>query len=271
MSKPWPTEVNKFIVANAQGRSCMEIVELINRQGFDKKYGMTFTCKMIKTAKSRMHIRSGTKGGNPKGYSPVYPEGMLEYIRSIATGKSTKEIVIMVNNKYGEGTIDARRIKSYMGNHGIVTGIDTRFKPGQVPYNKGKTMSPEVYAKVAATMFKKGHVPANHKNVGEYSHTTEGYLIRKVQEQGTYWERWELVHRAVWEEHNGLVPDGKKVSFLDGDKDNCDIRNLVLIDNDVNLEMNHSRLRSKDAEITKTGVALASLKVSIRKKQRENT
>ena len=34
------------------------------------------------------------------------------------------------------------------------------------------------------------------------------------------------------------------VSFLDGDKDNCDIDNLVLIDNKENLELNRSNLRS---------------------------
>ena len=128
-------------------------------------------------------------------------------------------------------------------------------------------MSPEQYEKCKATMFQKGNVPANHMEVGEYTHTTDGYLVRKVQEQGTQRERFEFVHRKVWEEHNGPIPEGKMVSFLDGDKDNCDIDNLVLIDNKENLELNRSNLRFSNAEFTKAGVAIAKVKVAARQRR----
>lgn len=129
-------------------------------------------------------------------------------------------------------------------------------------------MSQEQYEKCRATMFKKGDVPANHMEVGEYTHTTDGYLIRKVKETGPQRERFEFVHMAVWEEHNGPVPEGKMVSFLDGNKDNCNIENLVLIDNEENLEMNRSRLRFTDPERTKTGVLVAKARVTVRQKKR---
>ena len=135
------------------------------------------------------------------------------------------------------------------------------------PANKGKKMSPEQYEKCKATMFHKGNVPANHMEVGEYTHTTDGYLIRKVQEQGTQRERFEFVHRKVWEEHNGPIPEGKMVSFLDGNKDNCDIDNLALIDNKENLELNRSNLRFSNAEFTRAGVAIAKVKVAARQRR----
>ena len=113
-----------------------------------------------------------------------------------------------------------------------------------------------------------GDILAHHKKGGEYTHTTDGYLIRKVKETGPQWERFEFVHRAAWEEHNGPVPEGKMVSFLDGNKDNCDIENLVLIDNAENLEMNRSRLRFTDPERTKTGVLVAKTRVTVRQKKR---
>ena len=128
-------------------------------------------------------------------------------------------------------------------------------------------MGREQYAKCQATMFHKGDIPANHMEVGEYTHTTDGYLIRKVQEKGTQRERFEYVHRKVWEEHNGPIPDGKMVSFLDGNKDNCDIDNLVLLDNKENLEMNRSNLRFSNAEFTKVGVTVAKLKVAARQRK----
>lgn len=253
---------------NVPGRSTKEVTVLINQQGFDKKYGMVFTDAIMKGAKSRFGFKSGTPTGNPKGYSSKYPDGMAEYVESIAKGKSTAELVEAVNRKYGAGTIGIRQMKAYKKNHGINTGLTGQFEPGHIPANKGKKMSPEQYEKCKATMFRKGNVPANHMEVGEYTHTTDGYLVRKVKEDGTQRERFEFVHRRVWEEHNGPIPEGKMVSFLDGDKDNCDIENLILIDNAENLEMNRSKLRFDNPDFTKAGATVAKLKVAARGRKR---
>lgn len=263
----WPDEVVEWLKKNTAGRTTKELTALINQQGFDKKYGMEFTEAMIKGAKNRYGFKSGTPGGNPKGYSAKYPKGMEAFIKSIAEGKSTAELVEAVNNKFGAGTIGIRQMKAYKKNHGINTGMTGQFELGHIPVNKGKKMSAEVYAKVAPTMFKKGDIPANRMNIGEYTHTTDGYLVQKVQEQGTQRERFEFVHRKVWEEYNGPIPDGKMVSFLDGDKDNCNIDNLVLIDNCENLELNRSNLRFSEAEFTKAGLAVAKVKIAARRKK----
>ena len=263
----WPEEGIAWLRENVPGRTTKQVTELINQQGFDKEYGMVFSDTVIKNAKNRYGIKSGTNGGFPKGYSPKYPEGMESYIRSIATGRKTKEIAELVSAHFGI-EFSEKQCKAYKKNHDIISGVDCRFEKGHVPANKGKPMSQEQYEKCKATMFKKGDVPANHMEVGEYTHTTDGYLIRKVKETGPQWERFEFVHRAAWEEHNGPVPEGKMVSFLDGNKDNCDIENLVLIDNAENLEMNRSRLRFTDPERTKTGVLVAKTRVTVRQKKR---
>lgn len=263
----WPVEVVEWLRDSTYGRTVKELTELINKQGFDSKYNMIFTEAMIKGAKNRYGFKSGTPGGNPKGYSAKYPKGMEAFIKSIAEGKSTAELVEAVNDKFGVGTIGIRQMKAYKKNHGINTGLTGQFEPGHVPANKGKKMPVEVYVKAAPTMFKKGDIPANHMNIGEYTHTTDGYLVRKVQEQGTQWERFEFVHRKAWEEYNGPIPEGKMVSFLDGDKDNCNIDNLVLIDNRENLELNRSNLRFSEAEFTKAGLAVAKVKIAVKKKK----
>lgn len=264
----WPAEVVDWMRENTPGRTTKELTSLINQQGFDKKYGMVFTESIIKGAKSRYGFKSGTPGGNPKGYSPKYPEGMEEYIRSIAKGRGVEEIAKAVSDHFGID-FSASQCRAYKKNHDIVSGIDCRFGKGHIPANKGKKMSPEQYEKCKATMFKKGNVPANHMKVGEYTHTTDGYLVRKVQENGTQRERFEYVHRKVWEEHNGTIPEGKMVSFLDGDKDNCDIENLVLVDMSENLELNRTKMRFDNAELTKVGVTVAKVRVAARKKKKE--
>lgn len=268
MGKKWADEIVDWLRVNVPGRTTKEVMELISQQDFGGKYGIVFTEAAIKGAKSRYHIKSGTPVGTPKGHSSKYPDGMAEYIRGIAEGRSTAELVAAVNKKYGEGTINARQMRAYKKNHRINTGLTGRFEPGHVPANKGQKMSAEAYAKAAPTMFKKGNVPANHMDIGEYTHTTDGYLVQKVKETGTQRERFEFVHRRVWEWHNGPIPDGMMVSFLDGDKDNCDIANLVLIDNAENLELARSSLRFENAEFTKAGVMAARVRVAARRRKR---
>ena len=265
--RKWPDEVVGWLRVNVPGKTTKEVVVLINQQGFDEKYDMTFTEDSIKRAKRRYGIKSGTPGGNPKGYSRKYPADMQDYIRSIANGRTTEEIARMTAEHFGIG-FSVRQCRAYKKNHDITSGLDCRFQKGSTPANKGKPMSKEQYEKCKATMFKKGSVPANHMEVGEYTHTTDGYLIRKVKEKGTQWERFEMVHRAEWEKHNGPIPEGKMVSFLDGDKDNCSIENLVLVDNEENLELNRSRLRSGNPEFTKAGVTVAKLKIAVARRKR---
>ncbi len=260
--RKWPVEVVDWMRENTAGRTTKELTTLINQQGFDKKYGMVFTKDIINSIKSRYGFKSGT----PKGYHSKYPEGMEEYIRGIAKGKETGEIAKAVSEHF-DIEFSVSQCKAYKDNHNIISGLDCRFKKGHVPANKGKKMSPEQYEKCKATMFHKGNVPANHMEVGEYTHTTDGYLVRKVKEDGTQRERFELVHRKVWEEHYGPIPEGKMVSFLDGNKDNCDIDNLVLIDNKENLELNRSNLRFFNAEFTKAGIAVAKVNIAVRQRR----
>ena len=266
--RSWPEDVVTWLRENVPGRTSKEVVEIINQQGYDRKYGMTFTEAMIKSAKNRYGIKSGTPGGVPKGTSLKYPEGMEEYVRSVAPGRKTEEIAEMTSAHFGI-EFSASQCRAYKRNHNIVSGVDCRFRPGQEPPNKGKPMSREQYKKCKATMFKKGQIPKNHMEVGEYTHTTDGYLIRKVQEKGTQMERFEFVHRAVWEEHNGPIPAGKIVSFLDGNKDNCNIENLFLTDGQVNLELNRRKLRFENPEFTKAGIAVVKLRIAARNRKEE--
>lgn len=90
--------------------------------------------------------------------------------------------------------------------------------------------------------------------------------------QGTLWERWEFLHRAVWEEHNGPIPEGMIVSFRDSNKENCDISNLMLITKSENAQLSRWGLRSEDPDITDTSLNLIRLKnttKAARKKRKE--
>ena len=103
--------------------------------------------------------------------------------------------------------------------------IATRFQKGSVPLNKGKKVSPEVYSKIQPTMFKKGHSPVNHREVGSERINVHGYIEIKVAEPN----RWRLKHQVLWEQVNGTIPRGYNVQFKNHNPLDCRIENLYMI------------------------------------------
>ena len=103
--------------------------------------------------------------------------------------------------------------------------IATRFHKGHTPQNKGKKVSPEVYEKMSPTMFKKGHINENKREVGAERVNVDGYIGTKVAEPNV----WKLKHRIVWEQHNGVIPAGYNVQFKNHNPQDFRIENLYLI------------------------------------------
>ncbi|HLI02756.1 MAG TPA: HNH endonuclease signature motif containing protein [Terracidiphilus sp.] len=90
--------------------------------------------------------------------------------------------------------------------------------------------------RMAETQFKKGQRPHTWLPVGTIVRDRNGYLKMKVRDDpqeiagvGSSSTNWMYVHRMVWESAHGPVPPGHKVCFRDGNKDNCQLENLVLV------------------------------------------
>ena len=119
-------------------------------------------------------------------------------------------------------------------------GKATRFPKGNVPFNKGKKewqfRSRESMEKCAMTQFKAGQVPHNAHPEGYECMRSDGYLYIKTSER-----RMELKHVWVWKQHNGPVPDGYVIAFIDGDHSNCDISNLRLMKRAELIQLTNSR------------------------------
>ena len=66
----WPEEVIAWLRENVPGRTTKQVTELINQQGFDKKYGMEFSDAVIKGAKrGSKRVLAKISGGNGKLHS----------------------------------------------------------------------------------------------------------------------------------------------------------------------------------------------------------
>lgn len=183
-----------------------------------------------------------------------YTDEMREFILENYKGISANTLANLFNSRFGT-CVTAGMMKSYKGNYKLDSGLDGRFIIGQQSHNKGVKMPKEVYEKAKHTMFKKGNVPHNHKPVGSERVNVDGYTEVKVVEP----RKWRLKHNLIWEQHNGKIPRGYVVVFLDRDKLNLDISNLKLIRRSELLIMNRYDLYGEDAAVTDTATNLAKL------------
>lgn len=188
-----------------------------------------------------------------------YTEEERAFLAAYIPGHSYREVQAAFSRRFGP--IGLGQVRSYTRNHKISTGRDGRFKKGHVPTNKGKKMPSGVYEKAAPTMFKEGSLPPNTDPVGTEKVLSDGYVWVKVDSQPKAKKQtnWKQKHLLVWEEENGPVPEGHAVIFLNGDKSDTSIGNLALVTRAQLMVMNRLGLRTGDRELTRTGIAIASL------------
>lgn len=178
-----------------------------------------------------------------------------EFLINNVKGITLKELTRKFNRQFGLN-IKESSVANKKTRLGIKSGIvGGQFVKGQIPYNKGKKMTPYMYKKANPTMFKKGHIPKNHREVGSERINRDGYIEIKVAEPN----KWKLKHRCVYENIYGNIPSGHKLIFADGNKQNIDIENLILVSNAEQLIMNKNKLFSENADFTKTGVNIAKV------------
>lgn len=183
-----------------------------------------------------------------------YTEEQRSYIKRYAKGRTSKELTDMFNKKFGLD-IKVRTMQSYKTNLKVTSGVDCRFKKGQVSHNKGKKMPDYIYEKAKATMFKKGDVPLNKKPIGSERITKDGYTEIKVAEPN----KWDLKHRIIWEKINGKISKGYALVFADSNKQNFGLDNLILVSRAELLIINRQQLIKDDPDLTKTGVLIAKV------------
>ena len=75
---------------------------------------------------------------------------------------------------------------------------------------------------------------------------------------------WKTAGRAVWEQHNGPIPKGYKIIYLDGNSLNYDISNLVVVSPKVQYQIIRNKsYKLGDPELTKTLIKYYELRNAI--------
>lgn len=171
------------------------------------------------------------------------------------------QMVKLLNEKF-DRNFTVKQLRGYYKNHHLNSGITGYFEKGHIPQNKGKKqtefMSPESIERTKATRFQKGNIPANHREVGSERITKDGYIEVKVAEPN----KWKLKQRLVWQQANGEIPKGSIIRFLDGNKLNCSLENLMIVSKAEHLEITRHGFVSENPEITKAVINIAKLNVA---------
>lgn len=134
---------------------------------------------------------------------------------------------------------------------------DTKFKKGFKPWNNGiKTGLKPING------FKKGNRPWHTRGLYSERLDKDGYTIIKIAEPN----EWMRKHRWIWEQKYGEIPVNHVIIFADGNKENFDIKNLLLVSRKELAVLNKNNLIKNDVELTNIGVTIAKVKIAIAKK-----
>lgn len=185
------------------------------------------------------------------------------------------EIAQMINRGVGAVYTRARQMglriskerRSAMGRilSGHPNSQATRYLEGHTPLNKGKKVSAQIYEKMRATMFKKGHIPENWKPVGSERVNRDGYIEVKVEEPN----KWRLKHRIVWEQLNGPIPKGYNVQFRNGNRQDLSIENLYIINRADQIRVENSIHVRFPEDLRRIVRMKARVKMAIKRKLKE--
>lgn len=192
-----------------------------------------------------------------------YTNEQSQFIVNNAKGLGNEELKNIFNIQFNL-ELTKEQIKGFKSNHHVSSGLDGRFKKGDIsiPWNKGT----KGLTKSNKTSFKEGNI-INCKPIGtERIDNKDGYLYIKTEQPN----KWQLKHRVIWEKAYGKIPKGDKLVFKDGNRQNIDLDNLILLTPSEELIMNRNKFFSNTKEITETGVLIAKVMDKTNKLKRYN-
>lgn len=256
-------EVYEYAKENVSGRTTKELASMISEH-----FGIEMTEGKMRAYMKNHKLKNGRPTGRQKGQATsIFPQDVIDFIVANHKGNGHQKMADLVNEKFGTKYTKGQ-IKAFYGRNKLNSGLTGRFEKGHVPANKGT--HPPTRGRMAETQFKSGHLPHNTKPVGYERITRDGYIEVKIKMRPSSPlcnDNFILKHRLIWEEAHGPIPEGYKVTFLDGDKRNFDLSNLALVTNAENAYIQSAGLRSENPELTETGILIAKAALLTKKRK----
>lgn len=188
-------------------------------------------------------------------FKSKWTEEHKQFLKDHASGISKAELTRLFNEHFND-ELTVEIVAGACKRFKCRSGLDTRFKKGQIPPNKGKHISEELRAILREKGFQKGHIPPNLREQWSERITKDGYVEIKTE---AHQKKWKLKHRWIWEQNNGPIPPGYVIRFKDGNKLNCNIDNLYMVTMNENRTINQNGLNTNNPDFAETTVNIAKL------------
>ena len=169
----------------------------------------------------------------------VWTDDEIKLLQALYPDKLTEDVATRIGRPIGQvyakashlglKKSEAFKTSAEAGLFNGKKGANTRFVKGHRTWNtgmKGLQMGGK------ETQFKPGNRIGNaveiYQPIGT-EHVRDGYLYRKLRDDGPMHKRWEMVHRLNWIAAHGPIPEGHVVVFRNGNRMDVGVDNLELI------------------------------------------
>lgn len=201
-----------------------------------------------------------------------FSDEMLAFLREGYRRMSIPDLTRAFNKRFGLDKSESS-IRAATRNHKMTSGRTGRFEKGRGSWNAG-LKGWLAGGRSVETQFKKGrpaHEARNYLPIGSTRITKDGYIERKVTDDPSLVpaRRWKMEHRLVWEAEHGEIPPGHVVVFLDGDRQNLDLKNLRCVPRGVLQWMNKVGLNETTGEARKAAILTAEIETVTRQRARQ--
>jgi len=226
-------------------------------KAFNEKFGLNKTSIQIKSALKSRGIKSGRRPGDlRRGESKLFSPAEIAWIKSNYPSFSRKTLTIEFNEHFNREIKETQMI-AFLKNNKIKSGRTGHFVKGQESWNAGT----KGLIKPNSGSFKKGDKPHNWQPVGSERINSDGYHDVKIAEPNV----WKAKHVILWEEHNGPVPPDHNVRFIDNDRNNVTLENLVLASKIEHLYMTKNKLSQHPEELRESVVLVSRIQAKTTK------
>ncbi|TGP22510.1 HNH endonuclease [Mesorhizobium sp. M1D.F.Ca.ET.184.01.1.1] len=215
--------------------------------------------------RKRLGWKVGRDPGRYKGRRLKYTDAEIAWLRDNSTMEIKAWCAAFVA-RFSRPDVTPAKLHSMRKREGWKTGRTGHFEKGAAPWSKGKKLP--YNANSAATQFKKGQLPHNHRGPGHESLGDDGYIwiVTNATNPWTGASTWRIhKHRYLWEKEHGPVPEGYVLKCL-GDRLNTDPSNWEPVPIGLLPRLNGKSNRGYDhapAELKPTIMAVAKLEHAV--------
>lgn len=264
--KSYSQEELKFL---QEGFKKWRVPELTEK--FNEKFTQSRTLSAIRSTLKREGFKCGRKPGFRKGERLLaFTQEQLEFVKAGYRDMPLKELTEAFNAQFGtEKTVS--QIRGLTRNQRIRSGRTGRFEKGNVPWCNG--LAGKGVCKPNKGCFTPGSVPVNTRALGDERVAVDGFVWVKVDEPNPYvpgqQTSWMQKHICVWEKEYGPLPEGMVVRFKDGDRQNCDPDNLMLVSKSESMAMTRLGYHRVDKDFKPTVALMAKVEARAGELKRE--